>query len=600
MRVLWRAARYLRPYLKYALAALAALILVNLANLAVPQLVRWLIDRGLRPLNMTAVWQAVAGLLVVALVRGVFNFLQGYWSEIASQGVAFDLRNALFAKIQSLSFSYHDQAQTGRLMTRMTSDVETIRIFFGRALVWLLGSLFMVVGAVVLLFRMNAALAWRVMFVVPVILGLFTFMVRRLMPISRRIQQELATLNTILHENILGARLVRAFAREDTERERFAAQNQILLEQHLTWVRWFTRILPLIFFTTNLAIVLVLWWGGQEHLAGRLTVGELVAFIGYLQFLTMPILNIGMVSNLMARAAASAQRVFEILDAETEVKEKPDAIPLPPIKGRVEFDHVYFRYPGSDRDVLHDITFVAEPGEIVAILGETGSGKSTIINLIPRFYDVTAGAVRIDGYDVRDVTLDSLRRQIGIVLQEPILFSGTIRENIAYGKPDATMEEIIAAAKAAQAHDFIMQLPQGYDTVIGERGVGLSGGQKQRIAIARALLVDPRILILDDSTSAVDAETEHRILQALDRLMEGRTSFVIAQRIATVQRAHKILLLHEGRLVAQGTHAELLHRSPLYVEILASQFGVRPWEVAPAAAQSSTPQPSDAEASSQS
>ncbi len=581
MRVLLRAGRYLRPYARYAVAALVALLLVNAANLAVPQLVRHLIDRGLKPLAMSAVFQAVVGLLVVAAVRGVFNFLHGYWGEVASQGVAFDLRNALFAKIQSLSFSYHDQAQTGRLMTRMTSDVETIRIFFGRGLVWLLGSLFMVVGALGFLFAMNARLAWRVIFVVPVILGLFTFMVRRLMPISRRIQRELATLNTILHENILGARLVRAFAREETERQRFARQNQVLLEQHLTWVRWFTRILPLIFFTTNLAIVVVLWWGGRDVLQNWLSVGQLVAFVGYLQFMTMPILNIGMVSNLMARAAASAQRVFEVLDAQTEVQEKPDAIPLPPIEGRVEFDHVYFRYPGSDRDVLQDITFRVEPGEIVAILGETGSGKSTIVNLIPRFYDVTAGAVRIDGYDVRDVTLDSLRRQIGIVLQEPTLFSGTIRENIAYGKPDATMEEIVAAAKAAQAHDFIVQLPQGYDTVIGERGVGLSGGQRQRIAIARALLVDPRILILDDSTSAVDAETEHRLLQALDRLMEGRTSFVIAQRIATVQRAHKILLLHQGRLVAQGTHEELLHTSPLYVDILASQFGVQPWEVTP-------------------
>ncbi len=588
MRILWRAARYLRPYLGYALAALAALVLVNGANLAVPQLVRHLIDRGLRPLQLDAVGQAVLGLLVVALARGVFNFLQGYWGEVASQGVAFDLRNALFAKIQRLSFSYHDQAQTGRLMTRMTSDVETIRIFFGRGLVWLLGSLFMVLGAAVLLVRMHAALAWRVMFVVPVILGLFTFMVRRLTPISRRIQRELATLNTILHENIVGARLVRAFAREDAERARFAAQNQVLLQQHLTWVRWFTRILPLIFFTTNLAIVVVLWWGGRALFAGDLTVGQLVAFVGYLQFLTMPILNIGMVSNLMARAAASAQRVFEILDAETEVREKPDAIPLPRIRGHVAFDHVTFRYPGSDREVLHDITFEVQPGEIVAILGETGSGKSTIINLIPRFYDVTAGAVRIDGYDVRDVTLDSLRRQIGIVLQEPTLFSGTIRENIAYGKPDATLDEIMAAAKAAQAHDFIQRLPQGYDTVVGERGVGLSGGQKQRIAIARALLVDPRILILDDSTSAVDAETEHRILQALDRLMEGRTSFVIAQRVATVRRADTILLLHEGRLVAQGPHAHLVHTSPLYVEILASQFGVRPWEVAPSGPEAAT------------
>jgi ATP-binding cassette subfamily B protein len=366
--------------------------------------------------------------------------------------------------------------------------------------------------------------------------------------------------------------VVKAFARERFERERYGEKNVDLREINIKLVKILASFFPVIFMVANFATVGVVWGGGLMVIGETLTLGELVAFIGYIGYLLMPIFQVGMIGAMLSRAEASAERVFEVLDAESEVTEKPDAVPLPSIQGKVTFDEVSFRYVGGQEDVIHRLSFTAQPGEIIAILGQTGAGKSTIINLIPRFYDVTEGAVRIDGWDVRDVTLDSLRRQIGIVLQETNLFSGTIRENIAYGRPDATDQEVISAAQSAQAHGFISELPQGYETLVGERGVGLSGGQKQRVAIARALLVDPRILILDDSTSSVDAETEYKIQRALEKLMVGRTSFVIAQRISTVRNADKILMLEEGQLAAMGQHQKLLQESELYVEILETQF----------------------------
>jgi len=356
------------------------------------------------------------------------------------------------------------------------------------------------------------------------------------------------------------------------EAERLNRTNKDLLVENLRVGKMFAGMFPTVFFTLNLGTLLVIWYGGYQVINDQLTLGELVAFNSYLMLVMFPLGILGMIITMISRAAASAERVFEILDARSEVVERPDAIPLPPIQGRVEFDHVSFRYFGTGEWVLRDVSFTAQPGQTIALLGATGSGKSTIINLIPRFYDVTEGAVRIDGHDVRDVTIESLRSQIGIVLQETTLFAGTIRENIAFGRPEATLDEIVAAAQAAEAHDFIAALEMGYDTPVGERGVTLSGGQKQRLAIARALLLDPRILILDDSTSAVDLETEYRIQQALEKLMAGRTSFVIAQRIATVLNADMILVLERGRVVARGSHEELLHDSPIYAEIYHSQL----------------------------
>jgi ATP-binding cassette subfamily B protein len=466
-------------------------------------------------------------------------------------------------------------------MTRMTSDVELVRMFIGFGLVQLLSAIILLIGTLVMLFSMNWQLSLLLLLMVPLIGFIFSLFVRHLMPLSRTVQQKLGALNTILQENLAGMRIVKAFAREGFESGRYNLRNQDLLDANVTLLKLFTTYFPLIFFISNLGVVAVVGSGGWQVIGGSLSLGELVAFLGYVSYLLMPMFAMGMIGAMLSRAEASAQRLFDVLDAESEVKDRTGATELPKIRGRVQFEDVSFHYVGAESDVVSGLSFTAEPGQTIAILGQTGAGKSSIINLIPRFYDVTAGRVLIDGCDVRDVTIDSLRSQIGIVLQETTLFSGTIRENIAYGRPDALLDEVLAAAKAAQAHEFVSELPDGYDTVVGERGVGLSGGQKQRVAIARALLLDPRILIMDDSTSSVDAETEYKIQQALETLQKGRTTFVIAQRISTVRAADKILLLDKSRLAAEGTHQELIQTSEIYVEILETQFGERSEIVAP-------------------
>jgi ATP-binding cassette subfamily B multidrug efflux pump len=572
MHSLRRAITYLRPHWLTAVGAVVSLILVTAGNLAIPQLIRWVIDQGITLGQMQAIVWGAVGLIGVAVVRGLFNFTQGYWSEKASQNVAFDVRNALFDKIQSLSFSYHDRAQTGQLMTRLTSDVEMVRQFTGMGLFQFINALVMLFGSAVLLLIMNWRLALIALAVIPLmalIVGRFMMVIR---PLFGQVQARLGALNTVLQENLAGVRVVKAFAREPFEADRFRTANQAYLKINLQTVRAFSTNFPLFFLMFNLGTLSIVWFGGNMVISDALSLGELAAFMTYLNFMIFPMMMIGMLSAMTARATASARRIFEILDAQSEVVDSPGAVPLPPIHGRVAFEDVSFRYVGGERDTLSQVSFVAEPGQTVAILGATGSGKSTIINLIPRFYDISEGQVTLDGHDIRDVTLDSLRSQIGIVLQETTLFSGIIRDNIAYGRPNASDQEVIEAAKAAQAHEFIMEMPEGYRTRVGERGVGLSGGQRQRIAIARALLIDPRILILDDSTSSVDAETEYQIQQALERLMVGRTSFVIAQRISTVRNAELILVLDQGRLAGMGTHKALLAESPLYAEILYSQL----------------------------
>ncbi len=427
-------------------------------------------------------------------------------------------------------------------------------------------------GSLVLLFLINWRLSLIVIGVVPITFGLVSLFTSKAMPLFREIQRQLSTLNTILQENFAGARVIKAFVRERHEANRYEEANENFYDLNIRVNRILSLAFPSIFGISNVATLLIYWIGGNSVLNGVISVGELVAFSNYLMMAFFPVLMMGMIIAQMSSASASATRVFEILDARSEVTESPDAIALPPIEGRIAFEDVSFRYYEEGEAVLKRVGFVAEPGQMVALLGTTGSGKSTIINLIPRFYDVCEGRVTIDGYDVRDVTLGSLRKQIGIVLQEPNLFEGTIRENIAFGCPDASQERIEEMAKAAEAHDFIVRFPEGYDTHVGERGVNLSGGQKQRLAIARALLLDPRILILDDATSSVDYVTELRIQKALERLMENRTSVVIAQRVATVLNADKILVLDQGRVVSQGTHEELLGRSELYADIYCSQL----------------------------
>jgi len=569
-----RAVGYLRGYKLDAVGGFVALIAMSAANLTAPWLVGYAVDSGLKKGDQRAVLLAVGGLVAAALGRGLFNFLQGYLAERASQGVAYDLREALFARIQRLSFSYYDQAQTGELLTRLTNDVEQVRTFVGQGVVQFGASALMLVGCAVLLFTINPVLAVAALGTIAPILLVLGWFVKQMGPTFGKIQVAIGRLNTALQEALRGIRVVRAFSAEPRERARYGAANEEMRDLGVSLMRVISINFPAVNLFANLGTLVVVGFGGVQIFHQKLTLGGLLAFNSYLGNLLMPLMMLGFLTAMLSRANISAQRVFELLDTAVEVTDAPGAKSLPPIQGRLELQDVRFRYAGSEREILRGVTFTAEPGQLVAILGTTGSGKSTIINLIPHFYDVTGGAVRIDGTDVKDVTLSSLRSQIGIVLQDALLFSGTVRDNIAYGRPEATMEQVRAAAEAAQAAEFIDQLPQKYETVVGERGVGLSGGQRQRLAIARALLTDPKLLILDDSTSAVDARTEAAIQDALDRLMRHaqKTAIVIAQRISTVRDADLIVVLHEGRVAAQGKHQELLATSELYNEILGSQL----------------------------
>ncbi len=573
-RAVWRSLGYLRQYRVETFGALLALLFVTAANLAAPQMVRLAIDRGLTPRRWQVVLVAVAGLVGIAVGRGLFNFLQGYLAERASQGVAFDLRDALFARIQRLSFSYYDQAQTGQLLTRLTNDVEQVRTFVGSGVIQLGASLTMLLGCAVLLFTINAALAGVAFATILPIFYVLKIFVGRIGPLFGRVQMALGKLNGVLQEDLQGLRVVRAFSGEAREAERYGAINRELRDLNLGVIAAISNNFPFVNLCANLGTIAVVGFGGLQVFRHHLTLGELIAFNSYLGFLLMPIMMIGFLAAMISRAGASALRVFELLDAPLEVTDAADAAPLPPLVGRVEFRDVHFRYAGSEREILGGVSFVVEPGQMVALLGTTGAGKSTVINLIPRFYDVTGGRVLVDGVDVRKATLGTLRAQIGVVLQEALLFSGSVRENIAYGRPDASLDDVRRAADQAQASEFIASLPEGYDTIIGERGIGLSGGQRQRIAIARVLLTHPRLLILDDSTSAVDAETEMAIQAALDRLMRDSsvTAFVIAQRISTVRDADLILVLDDGKIVASGKHETLVAESRIYNEILGSQI----------------------------
>ncbi len=602
---LMRALRYLWHYRVDAGLAYATLLLATAAQLLVPQMVQNMIDavtNGLmayRVLGMPAAAQGQiaqklgltleqlaanqsgaenalflgAGLIVVfAVVQGLFTFSQAFMGQRASQGVAFDMRNDLFAKVQRLSFSYHDRNQTGQLMVRATDDVEKVRTFIGQGLLMAVQSIVLMGGTLLILFLTNVQLTLVILPILPVAFVLFMVFNMVVRPMFMEVQRRLSAMNAILQENVAGVRVVKAFSREPEQIKRFDDSADHFMRQMLTVMKVMTFLMPTIFLMANLGQALILYYGGNQIIANQLTLGEWQKFSLYLVFVFFPVGQLGFIITQMSQASASASRIFEIMDAESELVEVEGAPDLPPVKGRVAFDHVTFRYLGSETPVLNDVSMTAEPGQTIALLGMTGSGKSTIINLIPRFYDPSEGAVLIDGHDLRQVTLDSIRRQIGIVLQETTLFTGTIRDNIAYGRPDATQEDVVRAAQAAAAHEFILEFPEGYDTHVGERGTTLSGGQKQRIAIARALLLDPRILILDDSTSNVDLQTEYEIQKALDRLMLGRTSFVIAQRISTVLNADNILVLDKAQIAAQGTHEELLETSEIYAEIYHSQL----------------------------
>ncbi len=605
LKSLLRAIRYVGHYRSIALLAYGSLILATAAQLMVPQLVQTIIDTVVKSfaasqiLSLPTNAQALAaqqtgatiaqlqsqqngataalvfagsGLVGFAILRALFSFSQQFNAERLSQNLAFDFRNELFAKIQRLSFSYHDRNQTGQLMIRATDDVEKLRMFIGQGLVITFQAFILLAGSLVVLWFTNHSLTLVILPTLPLALIIFFIFGAISQPLFTRVQHRLSALNTVLQENLAGFKVVKAFAREPQEEARFHLAADALVGEQFKIARTFGFLMPLIFLIANLGQAMILYYGGSQIIQNNLTLGEWQKFSLYLVFVFFPMGQLGFIINLMSQASASAQRIFEIIDTRNEVENKPGAFELKEVAGHVQFEDVTFRYFKSGDPVLNRVSFDAKPGQTIALLGATGSGKTTIINLLPRFYDVSEGRVLIDDRDVRDVTIESLRSQIGIVLQETTLFSGTIRENIAFGKPDAGMDQIISAAQAAAAHDFISEFPQGYDTPVGERGSTLSGGQKQRVAIARALLLDPRILILDDSTSSIDLATELKIQQALDKLMKGRTAFVIAQRISTVLNADQILVLEKGQIVARGTHEELLESSELYAEIYTSQL----------------------------
>lgn len=595
-----RSMGYLWLHRRSAGLAYGALIVATLAQLAIPKLVQNMINTivdgfqaqsmmdnplarivtGKSQEELRIIYEAAAGLLVNAAIiivafatlRGLFAFVQTYMSEWASQGIAFDMRNQIFSKIQRLSFSYYDRNQTGQLMVRATDDVEKVRLFIAQGTIMTFQALLLLVVTLVILFATNWQLTLVVIPILPLTMGLFMVFGKVTQPLFAEYQKRVSALNTVLQENISGIKVVKAFVRQREEQARFDNTTTDFMQQALKIGGTMSFLFPLIFTIMQLGQVAILYFAAPQILGGTLTLGEYQEFTLYLLYLFLPLGQLGFIITLMAQASASADRIFEILDAKSDVTNKPDAIELPVIEGHVEFKDVTFSYFGSGTPVLNKVSFEAKPGQTIALLGSTGSGKTSIINMIPRFYDVTDGAVLIDGYDIRDVTLDSLRSQIGIVLQETNLFSGTIRDNIAFGRSNASDEEVVEAAKAASAHTFIMGFPDGYNTSVGERGSTLSGGQKQRIAIARALLLKPRILILDDSTSAVDFETERSIQGALDKLMEGRTSFVIAQRISTARNADLIVVLDKGEIKEIGTHAQLIENSPIYAEIYSSQL----------------------------
>lgn len=602
---LGRAIRYLAHYKKITGIAYGALFVATLAQLMVPQLIQNIIEtvtEGLiatQVLDLPAQFQTIAvqqlglsieelianrdgavrglifagGLIVVfAILRGVFAFSQVYMGERASQSVAFDMRNELFDKIQSLSFSYHDRHRTGQLMIRATDDVEKVRTFIGQGLLMALQALVLMIGTLLILYFSNAKLTLVILPILPAAMVLFMIFGAIARPMFEAVQKKLSKLNAILQENVAGIKVVKAFNRERDQQRRFDTSADDFMNGTIRVMRVMTLLMPTIFLLANVGQALVLYAGGQQIINSSLTLGEWQKFSLYLVYVFIPVGQLGFIITQMSAASASAGRIFEILDAQSDVEDEANARQLPPVKGKVVFENVTFRYFGGEDPVLSEVNFSVNPGETIALLGMTGSGKSTVINLIPRFYDPSEGRILIDDHDIRNVKLDSLRGQIGIVLQETTLFSGTIRDNIAFGRPDAPIDKVIAAAKAAAAHDFISGFPDGYDTPVGERGTTLSGGQKQRIAIARALLLDPRILILDDSTSNVDLQTEFQIQQALDKLMQGRTSFVIAQRISTVLNADQILVLEDGHIAASGVHEELLEKSEIYAEIYHSQL----------------------------
>lgn len=571
MTLYLRILSYIKPYMHRLLFAMVCTIMAAAGNLYIPWIIKDMIDEVLADKNGTMLNWIAASIIAIFIVRGLFWYGQNYLMSYVGQSVTIDIRAAVFKKLQRLSVSFYDKNKTGTIMSYVTNDVNALQSAMVENTIEMITEGFILIGSVVAMIYLDWRLTLFTVCTFPVVLWFMEFFGKKIRKTGGRIQECTADITSVLQESVASARVIKSFVREDYEVDRFDVENKANFRANMKNAQLMATLTPVVELVAAIGVTMIIWYGGNNVINGTITAGSLVAFLTYAVNISNPIKRLTRVIGNIQKALAAAQRVFMIIDMPEEIAESRDAKQLPEVSGKVEFQNVSFAY-NDKGNVITDLSFSVKPGEVIAIVGPSGAGKSTIANLLPRFYDVNKGDIKIDGHSVREVTLDSLREQVGIVPQETMLFNGSVYNNILYGRLDATKEEIEAAAKAANAHDFIMQLTDGYETKLGDRGVNLSGGQRQRIAIARAILKNPRILILDEATSALDTESERVVQEALDRLMVGRTSFVIAHRLSTVKNADKILVLEKGNLVESGTHDELLALDGLYAHLYKIQY----------------------------
>lgn len=572
MGTIKRLARYITPHWLKAFLMLIGLLGFMGLEMVPPLLLREAVDTAIPNKSMSLVITLAGGYVLVALVRGIFSYMQWYFSELLGQSVTRDLQMSLHDHLQRLHDEYFRLQKTGDIMSRVTSDMMSVSRVVSWGLMLFTQSSLIILGSLGVLLALNWKLTLITLATFPVMFVVVMVYDKTVRPIWRQAREEMAKLTTVLQENVSGVRTVKAFAREDYEIAKFDQQNTVYLDTNMQRVAVESKALPLIDFVSGLSVIILLAIGGRQVILGQLTLGTLVAFQSYIWKLIWPIRSMGWLINALEQALAAAPRLFQLLDTPTAISDGPDSYEAPDFKGQIEFENVSFQFSDSDKPVLRDVSFTIKPGQIVAILGGTGSGKTTLINLLSRFFDPSSGSVCIDGIDIRYFTLDSLRSQIGMVMQDTFLFSASIEENIAYGRPNASQEDIKRAAELAQADEFISQMEKGYATPIGERGVGLSGGQKQRVALARALLMDPAILILDEATSSVDSHTEDLIQEALDAVMIGRTSIIIAKRLTTIKRADLVIVVEDGTIAEMGHPTELLAQDGWFRRMYDSQM----------------------------